>query len=86
MTGWCVSAGEATGDQELQRAAGHADHAASTLCGTAAMREHGEDRHSRHPAMTPEMIRQLPAGRALVIRGGYAPSSPACPWPGKPGM
>jgi type IV secretion system protein VirD4 len=47
--------------------------AASTLCGTAAMREHGEDRHSRHPVMTPEMIRQLPAGRALVIRGGYAP-------------
>ena len=47
--------------------------AASTLCGTAAMREHGEDRHTRHPVMTPEMIRQLPAGRALVIRGGYAP-------------
>jgi type IV secretion system protein VirD4 len=47
--------------------------AASALCGTAAMREHGEDRHSRHPVMTPEMIRQLPAGRALVIRGGYAP-------------
>jgi hypothetical protein len=47
--------------------------ATSTLCGTAAMREHGEDRHSRHPVMTPEMIRQLPAGRALVIRGGYAP-------------
>ncbi len=47
--------------------------AASLLCGTAAMREHGEDRHTRHPVMTPEMIRQLPAGRALVIRGGYAP-------------
>ena len=47
--------------------------AASTLCGTAAMREHGEDRHTRHPVMTPEMIRQLPGGRALVIRGGYAP-------------
>jgi type IV secretion system protein VirD4 len=47
--------------------------AASTLCGTAAMREHGEDRHSRHPVMTPEMIRQLLPGRALVIRGGYAP-------------
>jgi len=46
---------------------------ASTLCGTAAMREHGEDRHTRHPVMTPEMIRQLPAVRALVIRGGYAP-------------
>ncbi len=47
--------------------------AASTLCGTAAMREHGEERHSRHPVMTPEMIRQLLPGRALVIRGGYAP-------------
>ena len=47
--------------------------AASALCGTAAMREHGEDRHSRHPVMTPEMIRQLPAGCALVVRGGYAP-------------
>ena len=46
---------------------------ASTLCGTAAMREHGEDRHTRHPVMTPDMIRQLPAGYALVIRGGYAP-------------
>src|ERR1022692_2748235 len=47
--------------------------AASRLCGTAAMREHGEDHHTRHPVMTPEMIRQLPAGRALVIRGGQAP-------------
>ena len=47
--------------------------AASTLCGTAAMREHGQDHHTRHPVMTPEMIRQLPAGRALVIRGGQAP-------------
>jgi type IV secretion system protein VirD4 len=47
--------------------------AASMLCGTAAMKEHGQDFHSRHPVMTPEMIRQLPAGWALVIRGGYAP-------------
>jgi hypothetical protein len=47
--------------------------AASTLCGTAAMREHGQDHHTRHPVMTPEMIRQLPAGRALVIRGGHSP-------------
>jgi len=48
-------------------------HAASTLCGTAAMNEHGQDWQSRHPVMTPEMIRQLPAGYALVIRGGYSP-------------
>ena len=37
------------------------------------MKEHGQDFHSRHPVMTPEMIRQLPAGYALVIRGGQSP-------------
>jgi type IV secretory pathway TraG/TraD family ATPase VirD4 len=47
--------------------------AASMLCGTAAMKERGLDFHSRHAVMTPEMIRQLPGGYALVIRGGYAP-------------
>jgi len=47
--------------------------AASMLCGTAAMKEHGQDFHSRHPVMTPEMIRQLPAGYALIIRGGMSP-------------
>jgi hypothetical protein len=46
---------------------------ASMLCGTAAMKEHGQDFHSRHPVMTPDMVRQLPAGYALVIRGGYSP-------------
>jgi type IV secretion system protein VirD4 len=48
-------------------------NAASTLCGSAAVRERGQHHHSRHPVMTPEMIRQLPPGRALVIRGGYSP-------------
>jgi type IV secretory pathway TraG/TraD family ATPase VirD4 len=47
--------------------------AAALLCGTMAAKEHGHDDHSRHPVMTPEMIRQLPPGHALVIRGGYAP-------------
>jgi hypothetical protein len=47
--------------------------AASTLCGTAAVRERGQDHNTRHPVMTPEMIRQLPAGCALVIRGGHSP-------------
>ena len=47
--------------------------AASLLCGTAAMREHGDDQASRHPVMTPEMIRQLPRTRALVVRGGCSP-------------
>lgn len=55
---------------------------ASTLCGTTAMKEVHEwfgphrddpDYYSRHPVMTPEMIRQLPARRALVIRGGTSP-------------
>ncbi len=46
---------------------------ASLLCGTAAMREHGDDQASRHPVMTPDMIRQLPATRALVVRGGCSP-------------
>jgi type IV secretion system protein VirD4 len=47
--------------------------AASKLCGTTALKEHGEDRHTRHPVMTPEMIRQLPDGCALVVRGGLSP-------------
>jgi hypothetical protein len=46
---------------------------ASMLCGTAAMREHGQDYTSRYPVMTPDMIRQLPATRALVVRGGHSP-------------
>jgi len=46
---------------------------ASDLCGQAALRERGQRHHTRHEAMTPDMIRQLPAGHALIIRGGYAP-------------
>jgi type IV secretory pathway TraG/TraD family ATPase VirD4 len=60
----------------------HTLEAASTLCGTTAMKETGpwldrdhgrQDYFARHPVMTPEMIRQLPAGHALVIRGGHSP-------------
>jgi hypothetical protein len=43
------------------------------------MREHGQDFHTRHPVMSPEMIRQLPAGRPLVIRGGQSPVIAALP-------
>jgi hypothetical protein len=46
---------------------------ASDLCGQAALRERGQDHHSRHDVMTPDMIRQLPAGHALVVRGGLSP-------------
>ena len=47
--------------------------AASKLCGQAAWKEHGQDHHSRHDVATPDMVRQLPPGFALVIRGGCSP-------------
>jgi type IV secretory pathway TraG/TraD family ATPase VirD4 len=56
--------------------------AASTLCGSTAMKETRSlpvtrrdfyDVYNRHPVMAPEMIRQLPAGHALVVRGGHSP-------------
>jgi len=47
--------------------------AASKLCGQASWRVRGQEHSTRHDVATPDMIRQLPAGHALVIRGGYAP-------------
>jgi type IV secretory pathway TraG/TraD family ATPase VirD4 len=47
--------------------------AASTLCGQASWKVRGQDHATRHDGGTPDMIRQLPAGFALVIRGGCAP-------------
>ena len=46
---------------------------ASTLCGQASWKLRGQDHVSRHDVATPDMIRQLPAGFALIIRGGCAP-------------
>jgi type IV secretion system protein VirD4 len=56
---------------------------ASELCGQAAFTERirsrsrddcrEEQRRIWHDVMTPEMIRQLPAGHALVIRGSHTP-------------
>ena len=46
---------------------------ASTLCGQASWKVRGQDHATRHDVATPDMIRQLPAGFALVIRGGFAP-------------
>ena len=37
------------------------------------MKLRGQDHVTRHDVATPDMIRQLPAGFALVIRGGCAP-------------
>jgi type IV secretion system protein VirD4 len=46
---------------------------ASKLCGQAHYQEHGSDAPGRHDVMTPAMIRQMPAGFALVIRNGLSP-------------
>jgi type IV secretion system protein VirD4 len=46
---------------------------ASSLCGQAALRERGEEKTARHPVAPVEVIRQLPARRALVLRGSAAP-------------
>jgi type IV secretion system protein VirD4 len=46
---------------------------ASTLSGQASWKLRGQDHVSRHDVATPDMIRQLPAGFALIIRGGCAP-------------
>jgi len=46
---------------------------ASKLAGQAAFREHGEDRHSRHDVLTEDMIRMLPLGWALLLRGNHRP-------------
>jgi type IV secretory pathway TraG/TraD family ATPase VirD4 len=51
----------------------HTLDAAAKLCGHAAYTEHGTDHSWRYEVATPDMIRQLPAKFALVIRGGTAP-------------
>jgi type IV secretory pathway TraG/TraD family ATPase VirD4 len=47
--------------------------AASTLCGQASWKVRGQDHATRHDVATPDMIRQLPPGFALIIYGGCAP-------------
>jgi type IV secretory pathway TraG/TraD family ATPase VirD4 len=46
---------------------------AAKLCGQASWKVRGQDHATRHDVATPDMIRQLPAGFALIIRGGCAP-------------
>jgi len=47
--------------------------AASTLCGQASWKVHGQEHATRHDVATPDMIRQLPTAFALVIRSNCAP-------------
>lgn len=48
--------------------------AASDLCGKVSYRQRGEDeRFDWFEVLTPDMIRQLPAGYALVIRNNLSP-------------
>jgi hypothetical protein len=46
--------------------------AASTLCGQAQWKVRGQEHATVHDIAAPDMVRQLPAGFALVIRGGCA--------------
>ena len=47
--------------------------AASELCGQTAFRERGQQHLSRHDICDPAMLRELPDGYALLVRGGQAP-------------
>ena len=47
--------------------------AASELCGQTAFREKGHERFSRHDICDAAMLRELPDGYALLVRGGRAP-------------
>jgi len=47
--------------------------AASELCGQTAFREKCHERFSRHDICDAAMIRELPDGYALLVRGGRAP-------------
>ena len=48
-------------------------NAVAKLCGQASWKIRGQDHATRYDVATPDMIRQLPAGFALLIRGGCAP-------------
>src|SRR5262249_30015918 len=57
--------------------------AASELCGQTAFREKRQERFSRHDICDVAMLRELPDGYALLIRGGRAPVLARLPlaWP-----
>src|SRR5262249_37765247 len=47
--------------------------AASELCGQASFRLKGQEHLSRHDICDAAMLRELPEGYALLVRGGRAP-------------
>jgi type IV secretion system protein VirD4 len=47
--------------------------AASELCGQSAFREKDQHHLTRHNICDPAMLRELPDGYALLVRGGRAP-------------
>ena len=47
--------------------------AASELCGQTAFLERGQTHLTRHDICDPAMLRELPDGYALLVRGGHAP-------------
>jgi type IV secretion system protein VirD4 len=47
--------------------------AASELCGQTAFREKDQEHLTRHNICDPAMLRELPDGYALLVRGGRAP-------------
>jgi type IV secretion system protein VirD4 len=47
--------------------------AASELCGQTSFRQKGQEHLSRHDICDPAMLRELPDGYALLVRGGRAP-------------
>jgi hypothetical protein len=47
--------------------------AASELCGQTSFRQKGQKHLTRHDICDPAMLRELPDGYALLIRGGRAP-------------
>lgn len=62
----------------------------SKLSGDAAFQERGHEHDTRHPVMTEDMIRRLPAGKdgtgyAFIVRGGLGPviAKPPVIWHGQ---
>jgi type IV secretion system protein VirD4 len=47
--------------------------AASELCGQTSFRQKGQEHLTRHDICDPAMLRELPSGYGLLIRGGRAP-------------